>query len=70
MRASFADFDAADYQRSEEAIEGFLREAETAGDPLYLAKARKVAERARQQIVVQRNGEVSCDKKQQETLSE
>lgn len=70
MRVSFADFDAADYLKSEEAIEGFLREAETAGDPQHIAKAKKIAERARQQIAVQRNGEVSRDKKQQETLSE
>lgn len=69
MRAAFSDFDAADYLRSKEAVEGVLREAETAGDPLYIAKAKKIAERARQQMVVQRNGEASCSEKQPETLS-
>ena len=44
MRVSFADFDAADYLKSEEAIEGFLREAETAGDPQHIAKAKKIAD--------------------------
>lgn len=64
MRAAFSDFDAADYLRSEEAIEGFLREAETSRDPLYIAKAKTIAERARQQI-----GKISRPEKQPETLS-
>lgn len=49
-REQFSDFDAADYLKTEEAIEAYLQEARIGGDADHIARAEETAKRARARL--------------------
>lgn len=49
-KETFSNFNAADYLKTEEAVEAFLAEARLGGDADHIARAEETAKRARESI--------------------